>query len=231
MKQPFSIQDPVGAGEINRARDLEATRNALAERRLCRRSVTGQTSATYRPDLAAGIRIFQRQVGLEPDGRLTPGGPTAHALAIGGAVSAGAPAGNKLLDAADCAALRDRVLTAADQFASISDDIQRLEKRLLERERELTQNIGELGQLARRLDLAINPSPRNLNAVSRELSNMPNDRDVQQAQSLVGDAQLKLRDIEDTEVDIAFTENQRDKAEQRFNQWIAQFERDCTAFV
>ncbi len=84
MKQPFSIQYPVGAGEMNLPSDLEATRNALADRRLCRRSLTGRTGAMFKADLTAGICIFQRQAGLDPDGLALPGGPTA--MALGGEV-------------------------------------------------------------------------------------------------------------------------------------------------
>ncbi len=83
MNQPLSIERPVGAGETNRSEDLEAVRNALAERGLCKRTITGQRNAKFKPDLTAGIRIFQRQAGLEPDGLVMPGGPTAIALALG----------------------------------------------------------------------------------------------------------------------------------------------------
>ena len=99
MNQPFSIERPVGAGETNRSDDIEAVRNALAERGLCQRSIAGQWNAKFKPDLTAGIRIFQRQAGLEPDGLVTPGGPTAMALAFGapsaGVTSARPPAEGK----------------------------------------------------------------------------------------------------------------------------------------
>ena len=83
MKQPSSIQRPVGEGETNRSSDLEAVRNALAERGFCRRSIAGQWNAKFKQDLTAGIRLFQRQAGLAPDGLVIPGGPTALALALG----------------------------------------------------------------------------------------------------------------------------------------------------
>ncbi len=44
MNQPFSIERPVGERETNRSDDLEAVRNALAERGLCQRTVTGQSN-------------------------------------------------------------------------------------------------------------------------------------------------------------------------------------------
>ena len=231
MPQPFSIERPVGERETNRSDDLKAVRNALAAHGLCQRTVTGQRNAKFKPDLTAGIRIFQRKAGLHPDGLVIPGGPTAHALALGGNVQARAPAENKLLDDADCAALRDRVLTAAEQVASIADDIQRVEKRRLDLEGELSQIISTLGQLAGRLKLGIDPSPRNLDAVSRELNNLPNDPEVQQAQGKVSEARRKIAEIQTIDSDLAFFREQRNKAEQIFNRWIAQFERDCTAFV
>ena len=60
--------------------------------------------------------------------------------------------------------------------------------------------------------LGIDPSPRNLNAVRRELNNLPNDRDVQQAQALVRDAHDKIDEIQEKDRDIAFTEDQLDRA-------------------
>ena len=92
VKKSSSIERPVGEGETNRSSDLEAVRNALADRGLCRRSVAGQWNAKFKQDLTAGVRIFQRKAGLEPDGLVIPGGPTAHALALGGEVTARAPA-------------------------------------------------------------------------------------------------------------------------------------------
>ena len=232
MTQPFSIGRPVGERETNRSDDLEAVRNALAEHGLCQRTVTGQRNAKFKPDLTAGIRIFQRQAGLDPDGLVIPGGPTAVALGLGGeVVAAAAPAENKLLDDADCAALQELVLVAAEQVASIAEDIKSLEKQRLTLERELSQIIGTLGQMARGLNLGIVPDPRNLNAVSRILSNLPNDREVQQAQGAVSEAREKITKIQEKDEDIAFTEDQRHRAEQRFNERIARLKRDCTAFV
>jgi len=99
MNQPFSIERPVGERETNRSEDLEAVRNALAERGLCQRTVIGQRNAKFKPDLTAGVRIFQRQAGLEPDGLVIPGGPTAMALALGGEVPVvSAPTEGKLAD-------------------------------------------------------------------------------------------------------------------------------------
>ena len=58
-----------------------------------------QRNAKFKPDLTAGIRIFQRQTGLEPDGLVIPGGPTAMALALGGDVPVvSAPTEGKLAD-------------------------------------------------------------------------------------------------------------------------------------
>ena len=109
VKKSTSIECPVGEGETNRSSDLEAVRNALADRGLCRRSVAGQWNAKFKQDLTAGIRIFQRKAGLEPDGLVIPGGPTALALALGGDASTHVPAENKLADATTCRTLQRRI--------------------------------------------------------------------------------------------------------------------------
>ena len=95
MNQPFSIERPVGERETNRSDDLEAVRDALAERGLCQRTVTGQRNAKFKPDLTAGIRIFQRQAGLHPDGLVIPGGPTALAPGVGRRDSGKSPGGRQ----------------------------------------------------------------------------------------------------------------------------------------
>ncbi len=74
VKNSTSIERPVGEGETNRSSDLEAVRNALADRGLCRRSVAGQWNAKFKGDLTAGIRIFQRKAGL-PTASSSPAAP------------------------------------------------------------------------------------------------------------------------------------------------------------
>ena len=77
--RPFVLQSPVGAGQMNRAADLRTTRDALARHGLCRPSLRGLAS-DFKPDLENAIRLFQRQIGLEPDGIVAPEDPTALAL-------------------------------------------------------------------------------------------------------------------------------------------------------
>ena len=64
---------------MNRAADLRTTRDALARHGLCRPSLRGLAS-DFKPDLENAIRLFQRQIGLEPDGIVAPEDPTALAL-------------------------------------------------------------------------------------------------------------------------------------------------------
>ncbi len=120
MTQPFSIERPVGERETNRSDDLEAVRNVLAEHGLCQRTVTGQRNANFKPDLTAGIRIFQRKAGLEPDGLVIPGGPTAHALAFGGEVRvAPVPAEGKMANASTCRRIQGQIDEAEREIAKL----------------------------------------------------------------------------------------------------------------
>ena len=137
MNQPFSIERPVGERETNRSDDLEAVRDALAERGLCQRTVTGQRNAMFKPDLTAGIRIFQRQAGLHPDGLVIPRGPTVMALALGERDIAEAKRelrGASILaerkqtvDAATCANWRNQVATAKNNIARLDKLIEATE--------------------------------------------------------------------------------------------------------
>ncbi len=226
MNQTFSIERPVGERETNHSDDLEAVRNALAEHGLCQRTVTGQRNAKFKPDLTAGIRIFQRKAGLHPDGLVVPGGPTAMALALSGEVtSTHAAAESKKVD---CAALRKLVEVAAEQLDSMVEGIEAKDKVRLRLKGELSQIISTLVQMAGRLKLGIVPNTRNLNAVSRILNNLENIREVQQAQGKVRDARGKISKIQDLENELAFLLDQRKRAEQRLQARTARYDRFCS---
>ncbi len=201
MKQPFSIQHPVGAGEMNLPSDLEATRNALAERRLCRRSLTGRSGAMFKADLTAGICIFQRQAGLEPDGLVTPGGPTALALAVGGDVQVRARTPAHL--SPECLALERNIADVERQIADAEKELSDRQKELDGLRLQRSSKRAELDRMLRDLGLGSVPSGNNLGEIFRRLENVPEEfrlealRVADKTQELI---QLVAK-IEDVEAD------------------------------
>ncbi len=176
MNQPFSIERPVGERETNRSDDLEAVRNALAARGLCQRTVTGPRNATFKPDLTAGIRIFQRQAGLDPDGLVLPGGPTALALAYGGSV-AGAPttAEGKQFNVDVCQEILEQIANAKREIA----DAKRRARELIARRRSSEQQRDQLRNWLRSALVGLIsggvPDDDDLDDLLRELDQVPED--------------------------------------------------------
>ena len=80
MPQTLTLNRAVGTNQMNHAADLAAARTALAARGLCARGLPGLSGVHLKADLTAAIRTFQRRHGFDPDGVITPDGPTARAL-------------------------------------------------------------------------------------------------------------------------------------------------------
>ena len=216
MKQSFSIDRPVGAGETNRSEDLEAVRNALAERGLCRRSIAGQWNAKFKPDLTAGIRIFQRQAGLEPDGLVIPAGPTAIALALGGEVQVRSlqPAGGPGM-ASFCRDLKRQIGAAKREVAQIRRELASSQQELRGLASELRSALGELR-------LSPPTGDASLSRILRELDNFP-DPDhpaIPVARRLISDLRRVGREISETTIKLAVAEKIRHGLE-------ADHARDC----
>ena len=206
MNQPFSIERPVGERETNRSDDLEAVRNALAERGLCQRTVTGQRNAKFKPDLTAGIRIFQRKAGLDPDGLVIPGGPTALALALGGDVQVRARTPAHL--SPECLALERDIADAERQIADAERGLSDRQKELDGLRSQRNGKIAELDGMLGRLGLGSVPSDNNLGAIFRRLDNVPDElqAEAQQASRLVDqliELVARIEDVEDSWRDSA----------------------------
>ncbi len=172
MRQSTSIERPVGEGETNRSSDLEAVRNALADRGLCRRSVAGQWNAKFKQDLTAGVRIFQRKAGLEPDGLVIPGGPTAHALALGG--DAQVKSADAQVSGA-CLALERDIGEVEREIAHAEKELSKTQKELESLRSQLDGKRAELDRMLERLGLGPVPNNFNLDAIFRGLQNVPED--------------------------------------------------------
>ncbi|MCH8111582.1 MAG: hypothetical protein IH905_06465 [Proteobacteria bacterium] len=216
MNQPFSIARPVGARETNRSSDLETVRNALAARGLCQRTVTGQRNAKFKPDLTAGIRIFQRQAGLEPDGLVIPGGPTALALDLGGEVQVRAltPAGGPGRESF-CRALRRQVVAAKREVAQINAE-------LASSEQELRGIASELNAALAELRLSPATSDAGLSRILRELDNFP-DPDhpaIPVVRRLISELRKVGLEVTDITIELA-------AAEKNLRDLEADFARDC----
>ncbi len=214
--QPFSIERPVGERETNRSDDLEAVRNALAERGLCQRTVTGQWNAKFKPDLTAGIRIFQRQSGLDPDGLVVPGGPTALALAFGGEVQVRArtPTGGPEM-ASFCRGLKRQVDAARREVAQINAE-------LTSSEQELRGIASELNAALAELRLSPATGAASLSRILRELDNFP-DPDhpaIRVVRRLISELRKVGLDVTDIKIELAAAVKNRLDLE-------ADFARDC----
>ena len=198
MKQAFSIERPVGERETNRSDDLEAVRNALAERGLCQRTVTGQRNAKFKPDLTAGIRIFQRQAGLEPDGLVTPSGPTAMALALGGPGAGRAPAEGKQFNVDVCRKINRQIANAEREIA----DAKRRIKELFDARRASEQERDQIRSWLRSALIGLVsggvPRDEDLDDLIRELDRVPQESqaDAQQAAALARSLLGVVRDIQ-----------------------------------
>ncbi|MCH8183151.1 MAG: hypothetical protein IID55_08205 [Proteobacteria bacterium] len=186
MNQPFSIERPVGERETNRSDDLEAVRDALAERGLCQRTVTGQRNAKFKPDLTAGIRIFQRQAGLDPDGLVIPGGPTAMGLGLGGEAQVRAPAEAKQRSAA-CRKHERQIEDVQRQIRDSQREADNLQRQLDRLEPERDGLRARLENLLGPLGLGFVPSDENLAGLFRDLDNVPEEfrPEAQRASELV----------------------------------------------
>ena len=220
MNQPFSIERPVGERETNRSDDLEAVRNALAERGLCQRTVTGQRNAKFKPDLTAGIRIFQRQSGLLPDGLVIPGGPTAHALALGGDASGmSAPTEGNLADDAilqtierdiaeakrdlrDAAILPEGKQASGETCADWREQIARAKRGIDAADRRIATHNSLIQELENdlrvaktklRADLGIGAADGRIAAHNRLIKELENELRV---------AKAKLEELENTRLDL-----------------------------
>ena len=172
VKKSTSIERPVGEGETNRSSDLEAVRNALADRGLCRRSVAGQWNAKFKQDLTAGVRIFQRKAGLEPDGLVIPGGPTALALALGGEAQV------KYSDAQvsrECLEIERNIGEAEREIAAAETDLSDTQKELEKLRLQLSAKKAELDDMLERLGLGAVPGNFNLGGILRGLQNVPEE--------------------------------------------------------
>ena len=199
MNQFFSIERPVGERETNRSDDPEAVRNALAERGLCQRTVTGQRSAKFKPDLTAGVRIFQRQAGLDPDGLVVPGGPTALALGLGGQVLVRAltPGGGPGRESF-CRALRRQVDAARRDVAQINAE-------LTSSEQELRGIASELNAALAELRLSPATGDASLSRILRELDNFP-DPDhpaIRVVRRLISELRKVGLDVTDITIELA----------------------------
>ena len=183
MNQPFSIERPVGERETNRSDDLEAVRNALAERGLCQRTVTGQRTA--------GVRIFQRQAGLDPDGLVVPGGPTALALGLGGEIQVRAREEGKMASAATCRGIQGQIGEAESEIAKLTvkfDLLTQLIRQSVAKLRGLPRDIRPPGNII-----------ASINAMAqarRHLQNLPDPqrREVQDAIDLTYAVDTALSD-------------------------------------
>ena len=175
MNQPFSIVRPVGERETNRSDDLEAVRDALAERGLCQRTVTGQRNAKFKPDLTAGIRIFQRQAGLDPDGLVIPGGPTAMALAFGSDVPVMSPPMESKQRSKECLKLEANIADVQRQIRDSQREADNLQRQLDRLEPERDRLRARLDDMLGPLGLGFVPSDENLAGLFRDLDNVPNE--------------------------------------------------------
>ncbi len=214
MNKPFSIERPVGEREANRSDDLEAVRNALAERGLCQRTVTGQRNAKFKPDLTSGIRIYQRQAGLHPDGLVIPGGPTALALAGEVQVRALPPAGGPARESF-CRALRREVVAAEREVA-------RLKAKIRSGEQELNGIGSSLGSALRGLGLNLPTGEGDLEQILRELDRLPDpfQSEVQAVRNLISELRAVAREVTDDKIELA-------EAERDLGDLQADFARDC----
>ena len=187
MNQPFSIKRPVGERETNRSDDLEAVRNALTEHGLCQRTVTGQRNAKFKPDLTAGIRIFQRQAGLAPDGLVLPGGPTAIALALGGEVQVVSPPMESKQRSKECLKLEANIVDVQRQIRDSQREADNLQRQLDRLEPERDRLRARLENMLGPLGLGFVPSDENLAGLFRDLDNVPEEfrLDAQRASELV----------------------------------------------
>ncbi len=214
MNQPFSIARPVGEHETNRSDDLEAVRNALAGRGLCQRTVTGQWNAKFKPDLTAGIRIFQRQTGLHPDGLVFPGGPTA--LALGGEVQVRAlpPAGGPERESFCRALARD--------IGAAEGKVERLKAKIRSGEQELNGIGSSLGSALRGLGLNLPTGEDDLEQILRELDRLPDpfQSEVQAVRNLISELRAVAREVTDDKIELA-------EAERDLRDLQADFARDC----
>ncbi|MCH8111228.1 MAG: hypothetical protein IH905_04630 [Proteobacteria bacterium] len=214
--QPFSIERPVGVGETNHSDDLEAVRNALAARGLCQRTVTGQRNAKFKPDLTAGVRIFQRQAGLHPDGLVIPRGPTAMALALGGEVQVRAlpPAGGPERESFCRALARD--------IGAAEGKVERLKAKIRSGEQELNGIGSSLGSALRGLGLNLPTGEDDLEQILRELDRLPDpfQSEVQAVRNLISELRAVAREVTDDKIELA-------EAERDLRDLQADFARDC----
>ncbi len=221
MNQPFSIGRPVGERETNRSDDLEAVRNVLAEHGLCQRTVTGQRNAKFKPDLTAGIRIFQRQAGLDPDGLVIPGGPTAHALAHGGdAAGMSAPTEGKLADDAilqtieqDIAEVRrdlrdasilpeGKQMASAATCASWQEQIARAERGIGAADRRIDAHNSLIQELENDLEDAKAKLRADLGIGAADSRIATHNRLIKKLENELGVAKAKLKELENARLDL-----------------------------